>query len=225
MSQTLAVTEDNVRALNGDQDAASYGLPSERLRVIIRGIVRRWAMWLAVPELWDLGIYTIAAGDNEDNSGVEYNRIVALRNSETGKLMTSRTSEQLDALRDGEVPSNPILGAPRAYAMTDLTGLTYIKVYPGAKNDTNIDALVSNVVPETLTDATSYSFSKHAMTGIEAQAAAEASRAMKPGDRERLGITPEAVSGWMGVAAEVLAGEKTRLGRMRDPSHIPAQVN
>lgn len=230
MSQTLAVTEDNTRALSGDQDAASYALSSERLRVLIRSIVRRWAMWLAVPELWDGGIYTIAVGDNEDNSGVEYNRILAVRNVITGRTMTRLTPEQLDLMRYGEIGSvenvpNPNTGDPLFYALTDFTGLTFIKVYPSARIVTNLDALVSNVPPETLTDATSYSFTKHAMNGIEAQAAAEGARAMKPGDRERLGITPEAVAGWSGVAAEVMAGEKTRLGRMRDPSHIPAQVN
>jgi len=226
LSQTLAVTEANVRALNGDQDAAAYGLSSERLRNVIRGVVRRWAMWLAVGEVWEEGsVWDIAAGENLDNSGVEYNRVIAVRNLNTGRIMDRVTAEQMDAMRDGELTANPILGDPWAYTLTDLDGLTYIKVYPGAKVLTSIGALVSNVVPETLTDATSYDFTKHAMTGIEAQAAVEASRSMKPSDRERLGITPEAVQGWASVAAEVMAGEKQRLGRMRDPSHIPAQVN
>jgi len=225
MSQTLAVTEENVRALNGDQDAASYGLSSERLRVIIRGVVRRWAMWLAVEEDWDEGVFTVAQGDSEVTNSFEYNRLLGFRSTNTGRILQRVTAEQMVNLVSGEVDTAVPLGEPQYYTLTENNGVVLLKVWPAASETVTYDVLVSNPAPETLTDATSYDFSKHAMTGIEAQAAAEGSRAMKPGDRERLGITPEAVAGWASTAREVMAGEKTRLGRMRDASHIPAQVN
>lgn len=227
MSQTLLVTDQNVRVLLGDTGEMGYAITSERLRPIIRGVVRRWAMWLAVEEDWDEQVVSFTPGDQEVTiAGLEFNRLSGFRDQNTGRVLVRVTAEQMVQLISGETDvAGTLLGDPVYYNLTENNGNVLVKIWPAAARAVGIDILVSNAPPETLTDATSYDFTKHAMTGIEAQSAAEAARVMTPANRERLGITPDAVAGWQAIAAEVKAGEYTRLGRMRDASHIPAQVN
>ena len=214
MSVARSVLTLNVRELLRDLDPGARVVPSERIWRALEATAQAWGVDVWQGPAWVTGAITVVAGTSDYTlpGSVEYAQVLELRRQSDGHLLSRRTQEQMELLRENtsNTPS-----PPTDFALWELTTqVVNVRVYP---TGANVLDLLRSLIPGALSsDAATVPFNAPLARGLERFVAAE----IAASQMARLQISEEAIKGWYDSAARALQKEKERVSAMKSVPHM-----
>lgn len=222
MSQTTAVTHQNIRRLIDDLNPEQYAISSYRMGTIVSSQVQNLASRTFQPRVAPPETVALVAGTFDYTLTLANNFVHQLMLDSNGWELEKLSFEELNAYYRQDTNSPVGRSTPCHYAPFETNAQVHrIRVAPTPASSDTLN-VYRNVLPAaTAGESTDVPFSNVMLRTLEKACAIQCIGVMNPDDRERRKISPEVMNLWR---EDVENGVRSENWRQRTLGHTQTHI-